>query len=135
MLAVDFDPTRPRDEGQFHVRLIDAKSGDYGNDAPRQSQVGYWCDLGHLRSGVLAPIEAAIRRYEERDRGRRGRWWITTDLLSRGGQKVLGPFETDHLASTVRMLLENARGTSFWLDNEECYEPLAYAERSDADDA
>lgn len=65
MLVVDFDPTRPRDEGQFHVRLIDGKSGDYGNDARRQNQLGYWCDIGHLRSGVLASVDAAIKRYEE----------------------------------------------------------------------
>ena len=68
MLVVDFDPTRPRDEGPFHVRLIDAKSGDFGNDAPLQSQLGYWCDLGHLQSGVLRPVEAAVMQHDNAPR-------------------------------------------------------------------
>ena len=67
MLVIDFDPDRPSEHGQFHVRLIDARSGDYGIDAPRQSQLGYWCDIEHLRSGVLAAVDAAIKRYEVRD--------------------------------------------------------------------
>jgi hypothetical protein len=37
VLVVDFDPDRPHATGQFHVRLIDAASGDYGNDARRQN--------------------------------------------------------------------------------------------------
>lgn len=60
MLTVDFDPDRPRDEGQYHVRLIDPRTGDYGNDPRRQSQLGYWCDRGHLESGVLRPILVAL---------------------------------------------------------------------------
>ncbi len=56
MLVVDFDPTRSRESGQYHVRLIDGKSGDYGNDARHQNQVGYWCDGAHLASGVLASV-------------------------------------------------------------------------------
>lgn len=56
MLTVDFDPDRPRGEGQYHVRLIDAASGDFGNDARRQSQLGYWCDIGHLVGGILGPL-------------------------------------------------------------------------------
>lgn len=64
MLVVEFNPDRPREDGQFHVRLIDAASGDFGEAPHRQTQAGYWCDLGHLRSGVLAPIEAAIAKAE-----------------------------------------------------------------------
>lgn len=64
MLVVDFDPTRPRDQGQFHVRLIDGRSGDYGNDVCHQNQLGYWCDIGHLRSGVFAPVEAVVKRHD-----------------------------------------------------------------------
>ena len=60
MLTVDFDPDRPRDQGQYHVRLIDAASGDFGKDATRQSQLGYWCDRGHLENGVLRPLLTAL---------------------------------------------------------------------------
>ena len=62
MLVVDFDPTRDKNSGQFHVRLIDAASGDYGYDAKRQSQTGYWCDLGHLENGIVRPAVGALRR-------------------------------------------------------------------------
>jgi hypothetical protein len=48
MLSIDFDPTRSVEDGQYHVRLIDTKSGDYGSDAKRQNQLGYWCDREHL---------------------------------------------------------------------------------------
>ena len=48
-------------------------------------------------------------------------WWITTDILARGGVKVLGPFETQELALTVRTLKERAErtGITYWVDEEE----------------
>ena len=48
-------------------------------------------------------------------------WWITTDILARGGKKVLGPFETQELALTVRALKEKAEGTgrTYWVDEDE----------------
>ena len=81
MLTVDFDPDRPRGEGQYHVRLIDAASGDYGNDARRQSQLGYWCDIGHLVSGILAPLlchieDNELERVREYARPKKKRWCV-----------------------------------------------------------
>lgn len=33
-------------------------------------------------------------------------WWICTDVLARGGEKVLGPFESQELALDVRTFIE-----------------------------
>lgn len=33
-------------------------------------------------------------------------WWICTDVLARGGVKVLGPFATQELALDVRFYVE-----------------------------
>jgi hypothetical protein len=53
--------------------------------------------------------------------GATGRWWITTDPLSAGGEKVLGPFGDQELALKVRTYMEAAqplvRGT-YWVDEE-----------------
>lgn len=57
------------------------------------------------------------------------KWWIATDALARGGQKVLGPFESQDLALDVRTFLEAvprhkrpdgpARlAETFWVDEE-----------------
>lgn len=52
-------------------------------------------------------------------------WWICTDVLARGGEKLLGPFESQKLALEVRRhveaggLLRNKKdGRTFWVDSE-----------------
>lgn len=46
-------------------------------------------------------------------------WWITTDMLARGGTKVLGPFVTQELAIDVRALYEIVHHrNNLWVDDE-----------------
>lgn len=56
-------------------------------------------------------------------------WWITTDVLARGGAKVLGPFESQDLALEVRTYVEAVpqlkrpvgvarQQVTFWVDEE-----------------
>ena len=51
-------------------------------------------------------------------------WWICTDVLARGGEKLLGPFESQDLALEVRRhveaggLLRGKRDRTFWVDSE-----------------
>jgi hypothetical protein len=48
-----------------------------------------------------------------------GRWWVCTDILARGGRKVLGPFESQELALRCRELIEKAEGhEKLWVDEE-----------------
>ncbi|MDE2096435.1 MAG: hypothetical protein KGL39_04255 [Patescibacteria group bacterium] len=60
MIVIEVDETRPVGIGRFHVRLIDAESGEFGSASHRQNQVGYWCDIAHLVSGLLAPLLAHV---------------------------------------------------------------------------
>jgi hypothetical protein len=58
-------------------------------------------------------------------------WWVCTDVLARGGAKVIGPFESQELALDMRTLLEavpmlkRPRTTAarqqdtFWVDSDE----------------
>lgn len=54
------------------------------------------------------------------------KWYITTDILERGGKKVMGPFESQELAIDVRTLLEfkiatesgETKPQTFWVDEE-----------------
>jgi hypothetical protein len=48
-------------------------------------------------------------------------WWICSDVLSRGGRKVLGPFINQELALTVRRYLEEAEHCKgrYWVDEEQ----------------
>lgn len=47
------------------------------------------------------------------------RWWIATDELSRGGKKLLGPFESRDLALEVRQYVEAFhKGSTFWISKE-----------------
>jgi len=48
-----------------------------------------------------------------------GGWWVTTDILARGGEKVLGPFATKELAVDVRGYVELAKAPlKFWVDRD-----------------
>lgn len=48
-----------------------------------------------------------------------GRWWVCTDVLVRGGRKIIGPFESQELALRVRALVEKAEGHErLWVDEE-----------------
>lgn len=46
-------------------------------------------------------------------------WWITTDALAGGGEKILGPFATKELAFEVRRYVELAEAPrTFWVDQD-----------------
>ena len=46
-------------------------------------------------------------------------WWITTDVLSRGGTKIAGPFPSQDAALDARSAVELERYPStFWVDSE-----------------
>jgi hypothetical protein len=50
-------------------------------------------------------------------------WWIATDVLARGGEKILGPFATKELALNVRRYVELAEAPrTFWVDRDEAAE-------------
>jgi hypothetical protein len=52
-------------------------------------------------------------------------WWITTDALTRGGEKILGPFVTQQLACEVRSYVEKAEAPrTFWVDRDDPAEPV-----------
>lgn len=52
-------------------------------------------------------------------RSPRGCWWVCTDVLARGGRKIIGPFESQELALRVRTLIEKAEGhEKIWVDEE-----------------
>lgn len=58
--------------------------------------------------------------YSERERAPE-RWWITTERLTHGGEKVLGPFESKDLALDVRYWRELANGDggpTYWIEQE-----------------
>lgn len=47
-------------------------------------------------------------------------WWICTDVLARGGKKVMGPFVSQELALAVRAYVEAAdKREDLWVDSEE----------------
>lgn len=49
------------------------------------------------------------------------RWWICTDELTRGGEKILGPFESRDLALEVRAYVEQSprhKPRTYWVDAE-----------------
>jgi len=47
-------------------------------------------------------------------------WWITTGILTLGGEKILGPFATQELALVVRSYVEKVKGTTrLWVDSED----------------
>ena len=46
------------------------------------------------------------------------RWWIATDELSRGGKKLMGPFQSRDLALHVRSLYEQVYGGTYWVAEE-----------------
>jgi hypothetical protein len=51
-----------------------------------------------------------------------GGWWIATDELAKGGEKILGPFESRDLALEVRVYVEahpRYRPRTFWVDQEQ----------------
>lgn len=46
-------------------------------------------------------------------------WWITTDFLERGGEKVKGPFGSRGLAMEHRTFLEEReRHNAYFVDSE-----------------
>lgn len=46
-------------------------------------------------------------------------WWIATDQLARGGEKILGPFVTRELALEVRSYVEAVKApVTYWVDSE-----------------
>jgi len=55
MLWVKFDATRPDEEGQFWVELVDIDHA-HPENSPR---TGYWCDLVHLET-FLPAIKFAV---------------------------------------------------------------------------
>jgi hypothetical protein len=47
------------------------------------------------------------------------RWWICTDRLDHGGEKILGPFGSRDLALEVRTYVEQVKAPrTFWVDEE-----------------
>lgn len=50
---------------------------------------------------------------------RRECWWITTEVFTRGGKKVAGPFPSREQAQDARTTIEKyTRHTTFWIDQE-----------------
>jgi hypothetical protein len=48
------------------------------------------------------------------------RWWIATKPLHQGGEKILGPFESQELALDVRVYVEKVNApTTYWVDDED----------------
>jgi hypothetical protein len=46
-------------------------------------------------------------------------WWVTTHFFHRGGEKILGPFESQELALTVRSFVERAeQHDRYFIDSE-----------------
>lgn len=46
-----------------------------------------------------------------------GKWFVTTDLFTRGGQVVAGPFPTRKAATDDRESTENSGGPlNYWID-------------------
>jgi hypothetical protein len=46
-------------------------------------------------------------------------YWITTDMLERGGEKVSGPYLTQIQALGARETFERRRAASYWVRPEE----------------
>lgn len=47
-------------------------------------------------------------------------WWIATNALPLGGEKVLGPFATQELAFSVRSYVEKVNHpATYWVDSED----------------
>lgn len=64
-------------------------------------------------------LVALIRKHLH-SAGKRQEWWITTDALSRGGEKVLGPFGSQELAIEVRRYVETAEAPrTFWVQRDD----------------
>lgn len=54
MLNITYDPSRPYADGQYYVELVQLDP----TDQRRCSRLGYWCDRGHLESGIAMPVLA-----------------------------------------------------------------------------
>ena len=53
-----------------------------------------------------------------------GGWWIATDALAHGGEKVLGPFATRELALDIRRYVEAVKAPmTYWVDQETASKP------------
>ncbi len=47
-------------------------------------------------------------------------WWITTDRLRDGGEKLMGPFGSRELAIEVRVYVEKVKKTdALWVEHED----------------
>lgn len=64
-------------------------------------------------------LVALIRKHLQSAEKQQG-WWITTSALSRGGEKILGPFGSQELAMEVRRYMETAEAPrTFWVQRDD----------------
>ena len=70
MINLFYDPTRPAEDGNYYLELVDA---DLLNDKIPPRRFGYWCDLIHLNANfkIINKQLAKIRFKEMKKNARR----------------------------------------------------------------
>lgn len=53
MITIKEDKSRPHEIGQINIELIDFEPS---LDMPVRGRYSYWCDLSHMRVGILRPL-------------------------------------------------------------------------------
>lgn len=81
---------------------------------------GCKCERCNGMGKVPSDSEREEQMKTQADESDSGRWWITTELLARGGAKRLGPFLNRDLAIKVRTYVEKAedREGAYWIDED-----------------
>ena len=59
MINVKYDPSRPKESGQYYIEMITFKPDITMEITGR---FGYWCDLSHVEAGILPSL---IRAFPE----------------------------------------------------------------------
>lgn len=53
MIVIKEDNSRPYSIGQINISLVDFEPT---LDMPIRGKYGYWCDLSHVKIGILRPL-------------------------------------------------------------------------------
>jgi hypothetical protein len=108
-------------DGTLNLDAVARELADYDMLTDRVTEV-YLAVTAERIGGPCARAQAVIDIVNERidEAGASvNRWWITTAPLPAGGEKVLGPFESEDLAMKVRGRIDTSGVARYWVDDED----------------
>lgn len=111
------------EDGTLNLDKVARELADYDALMTRVTEV-YLAVTAERIGGPGARAQAVIDAVNERiDAAGENHWWITTCPLPAGGEKVLGPFQSQELAISVRSFVEkDSAPRTYWVDSDESEE-------------